>query len=265
VHAPARTVEHVTNTTLALRSTPREGGAGPRPAALGRRPSAALPGRGSQGRSVESAAPADDPSRCPRHSWRILTGLTTGTERSGRYINAAGGPPPASRAACVSAPRSRGRRDRRRPGQQEGRGSRVWSSALGQDPPRPVPMESEVRPPTGLRAMAQGRSTGADVDRAPATFWPRMRSTRRPSANANCPGASGSRGGQLRQKNGAAARSAVCHEGVGRGARAHAKKPQLRTGTRSAVQILERLDGVVRRNMTPRREITASNCAGSNG
>ena len=72
VHARS-TVEHVTNTTLALRSIPRDGGAGlvlllsvddkPQrfPAELA-------------GKVVESAAPADDPLQVPPHSWRILTG-----------------------------------------------------------------------------------------------------------------------------------------------------------------------------------------------
>ena len=72
VHARTA-VEHVTNTTLALRSVPRDGGAGlvlllsvddqPQrfPAEL-------------TGEVVESAAPADHPLQVPPHSWRILTG-----------------------------------------------------------------------------------------------------------------------------------------------------------------------------------------------
>jgi glycosidase len=72
VHART-TVEHVTNTTLALRSTPHGGGPGlvlllsvddqPQrfPAELA-------------GEVVESAAPAEDPLQMPAHSWRILTG-----------------------------------------------------------------------------------------------------------------------------------------------------------------------------------------------
>jgi cyclomaltodextrinase / maltogenic alpha-amylase / neopullulanase len=71
VHART-TVEHVTNTMLALRSVPRDGGTGlvlllsvddqPQhfPAEL-------------TGEVVESAAPADDPLQVPPHSWRILT------------------------------------------------------------------------------------------------------------------------------------------------------------------------------------------------
>jgi hypothetical protein len=67
------TVEHVTNTTLALRSTPHGGGAGlvlllsvttsrnASPAEL-------------TGEVVESAAPADDPLQVPPDSQRILSG-----------------------------------------------------------------------------------------------------------------------------------------------------------------------------------------------
>ncbi len=72
VHART-TVEHITNTTLALRSIPRDRGAGlvlllsvddkPQrfPAELA-------------GEVVESATPAGDPLHVPSHSWRILTG-----------------------------------------------------------------------------------------------------------------------------------------------------------------------------------------------
>ena len=67
------TVEHVTNTTLALRSTPRDSSTGlvlllsvddqPQrfPAQL-------------SGEIVDSAAAAGDPLQMPPQSWRILTG-----------------------------------------------------------------------------------------------------------------------------------------------------------------------------------------------
>ena len=67
------TVEHVTNTTLALRSTHRHGGAGLVLLLSVDDQSQRFPAE-LTGEVVESAAPADDPLQMPPHSWRILTG-----------------------------------------------------------------------------------------------------------------------------------------------------------------------------------------------
>lgn len=72
VHART-TVEHVTNTTLALRSVPADGGPGLVLLLSVDDQSQRFPDHFA-GEVVESAEPADDPLELPPQSWRILTG-----------------------------------------------------------------------------------------------------------------------------------------------------------------------------------------------
>jgi cyclomaltodextrinase / maltogenic alpha-amylase / neopullulanase len=71
VHART-SVEHVTNTTLALRSTPRDGGAGLVLLLSVDEQPQRFPDE-LAGEVVESATPAGDPLEVPPHSWRVLS------------------------------------------------------------------------------------------------------------------------------------------------------------------------------------------------
>ncbi len=72
VHART-SVLHVTNTTLALRSTPRGGGAGLVLLLSVDEQPQRFPDE-LAGEVVESATPAGDPLEVPPHSWRVLSG-----------------------------------------------------------------------------------------------------------------------------------------------------------------------------------------------
>jgi hypothetical protein len=91
---------------------------------------------------------------------------------------------------------------------------------------------------------------------------PRMRCTRSRSANAHIPGFSGSGVGSALGKSGPATRAACVMNGFSAGL-LHATNAS-RASRRAARRMLANAAGGSSKNITPKREMTASNAPGSN-